>query len=75
MQYSLLVLSVPTTVGTTTTTTETTTETTTTETTTTASVQIWTPDNKTDILGSAVSGLSPSTASNRTSAFVDSIFG
>ena len=49
--------------------------TTTTETTTTASVQIWTPDNKTDILGSAVSGLSPSTASNRTSAFVDSIFG
>lgn len=70
MQYSLLVLSVPTTVGTTTTTTETTTETT-----TTASVQIWTPDNKTDILGSAVSGLSPSTASNRTSAFVDSIFG
>lgn len=70
MQYSLLVLSVPTTVGTTTTTTETTTETT-----TTASVQIWTPDNKTDILGSAVSGLSTSTASGRTSAFVDSIFG
>lgn len=61
MQYSLLVLSVPTTVGTTTTTTETTTETT-----TTASVQIWTPDNKTDILGSAVSGLSTSTASGRT---------
>lgn len=82
MQYSLLVLSVPTTVGTTTTTTETTTETTTTttteattEATTTASVQVWTPDNKTNILGSAVSGLSTSTASGRTSAFVDSIFG
>lgn len=51
MQYSLLVLSVPTTVGTTTTTTETTTETTTTttteattEATTTASVQVWTPE-------------------------------
>lgn len=57
------------------TTTETTTTETTTETTTTASVQIWTPDNKTDILGSAVSGLSTSTASGRTSAFVDSIFG
>ena len=53
---------------TTTTTTETTTET------TTASVQAWTPDNKTDILGSAVSGLSTSTVSGRTSAFVDSIF-
>lgn len=82
MQYSLLVLSVPTTVGTTTTTTETTTETTTTttteattEATTTASVQVWTPDNKTNILGSAVSGLSTSKASGRTSAFVDSIFG
>ena len=52
-----------------TTTTETTTET------TTVSVQVWTPDNKTNILGSAVSGLSTSTASGRTSAFVDSIFG
>lgn len=59
----------------TTTTKATTTTETTTETTTTASVQIWTPDNKTDILGSAVSGLSTSTASGRTSAFVDSIFG
>ena len=61
------------------TTTETTTKaTTTTETTTettTVSVQVWTPDNKTNILGSAVSGLSTSTASGRTSAFVDSIFG
>lgn len=81
MQYSLLVLSVPTTVGTTTTTTETTTETTTTTTTetttetTTSSVQVWTPDNNTDILGSAVRGLSTSTASGRTSVFVDSIFG
>lgn len=75
MQYSLLVLSVPTTVGTTTTTTETTTTEATTEATTTASVQVWTPDNKTNILGSAVSGLSTSTASGRTSAFVDSIFG
>lgn len=54
---------------TTTTTTETTTET------TTASVQIWTPDNKTDILGSAVSAVTPETVSGRTSAFVDSIFG
>lgn len=70
MQYSLLVLSVPTTVGTTTTTTETTTETT-----TTASVQVWTPDNKTNILGSAVSAVKPETVSGRTSAFVDSIFG
>ena len=52
-----------------TTTTETTTET------TTVSVQVWTPDNKTNILGSAVSGLSTSKASGRTSAFVDSIFG
>ena len=52
-----------------TTTTETTTET------TTVSVQVWTPDNKTDILGSAVRGLSTSKVSNRTSAFVDSIFG
>ena len=61
------------------TTTETTTKaTTTTETTTettTVSVQVWTPDNKTNILGSAVSGLSTSKASGRTSAFVDSIFG
>lgn len=61
------------------TTTETTTKaTTTTETTTettTVSVQVWTPDNKTDILGSAVRGLSTSKVSNRTSAFVDSIFG
>ena len=61
------------------TTTETTTQaTTTTETTTettTVSVQVWTPDNKTNILGSAVSGLSTSKASGRTSAFVDSIFG
>ena len=60
------------------TTTETTTKaTTTTETTTettTVSVQVWTPDNKTDILGSAVSGLPTSKASGRTSAFVDSIF-
>ena len=59
------------------TTTETTTKaTTTTETTTettTVSVQVWTPDNKTNILGSAVSGLSTSKASGRTSAFVDSI--
>lgn len=69
MQYSLLVLSVPTTVGTTTATTETTTET------TTVSVQVWTPDNKTDILGSAVSAVTPETVSGRTSAFVDSIFG
>lgn len=64
---------------TTTTTTEATTKaTTTTETTTettTSSVQVWTPDNKTGILGSAVSGLSTSTVSGRTSAFVDSIFG
>ncbi len=52
-----------------TTTPETTTET------TTVSVQVWTPDNKTNILGSAVSGLSTSKASGRTSAFVDSIFG
>lgn len=52
-----------------TTTTETTTET------TTSSVQVWTPDNNTDILGSAVRGLSTSTASGRTSVFVDSIFG
>ena len=58
-----------TTESTTVTTTETTTET------TTVSVQVWTPDNKTDILGSAVRGLSTSTASGRTSAFVDSIFG
>ena len=61
------------------TTTETTTKaTTTTETTTettTVSVQVWTLDNKTNILGSAVSGLSTSKASGRTSAFVDSIFG
>lgn len=62
MQYSLLVLSVPTTVGTTTATT-------------TVSVQVWTPDNKTDILGSAVSAVTPETVSGRTSAFVDSIFG
>ena len=48
---------------------------TTTKATTTVSVQVWTPDNKTNILGSAVSGLSTSTASGRTSAFVDSIFG
>ena len=54
---------------TTTTTTETTTET------TTVSVQVWTPDSDSAILGSAVSGLSTSTASGRTSAFVDSIFG
>lgn len=70
MQYSLLVLSVPTTVGTTTTTTETTTETT-----TTASVQVWTPDSDSTILGSAVSAVTPETVSGRTSAFVDSIFG
>ncbi len=78
MQYSLLVLSVPTTVGTTTTTTETTTETTTTtttEATTTASVQVWTPDSDSTILGSAVSAVTPGTVSGRTSAFVDSIFG
>ena len=54
---------------TTTTTTETTTET------TTVSVQVWTPDSDSAILGSAVSGLSTSTSSGRTSAFVDSIFG
>lgn len=64
-----------------TTTTETSTETTTTTTTetttetTTVSVQVWTPDSDSAILGSAVSGLSTSTASDRTSAFVDSIFG
>ena len=75
MQYSLLVLSVPTTVGTTTTTTETTTETTTTETTTTVSVQVWTPGSDSTILGSAVSAVTPETVSGRTSAFVDSIFG
>ena len=61
------------------TTTETTTKaTTTTETTTettTVSVQVWTPDSGSTILGSAVSGLSTSKASGRTSAFVDSIFG
>lgn len=54
---------------TTTTTTETTTET------TTASVQVWTPDSDSTILGSAVSALTPKTVSGRTSAFVDSIFG
>lgn len=70
MQYSLLVLSVPTTVGTTTTTTETTTETT-----TTVSVQVWTPGSDSTILGSAVSAVTPETVSGRTSAFVDSIFG
>ena len=58
-----------------TTTKATTTTETTTETTTTASVQVWTPDNKTNILGSAVSAVTPGTASGRTSAFVDSIFG
>ena len=58
-----------------TTTKATTTTETTTETTTTASVQVWTPDNKTDILGSAVSAVTPETVSGRTSAFVDSIFG
>ena len=58
-----------------TTTKATTTTETTTETTTTASVQVWTPDSGSTILGSAVSGLSTSTASGRTSAFVDSIFG
>lgn len=63
---------------TTTTTTETTTETTTTtttEATTTASVQVWTPDSDSTILGSAVSAVTPGTVSGRTSAFVDSIFG
>ena len=54
---------------TTTTTTETTTET------TTASVQVWTPDSDSTILGSAVSAVTPETVSGRTSAFVDSIFG
>ena len=58
-----------------TTTKATTTTETTTETTTTASVQVWTPDSDSTILGSAVSAVTPGTASGRTSAFVDSIFG
>lgn len=50
--------------------------TTTTEaTTTTASVQVWTPDSDSTILGSAVSAVTPGIVSGRTSAFVDSIFG
>ena len=58
-----------------TTTKATTTTETTTETTTTASVQVWTPDSDSTILGSAVSAVTPGTVSGRTSAFVDSIFG
>ena len=58
-----------------TTTKATTTTETTTETTTTASVQVWTPDSGSTILGSAVSAVTPGTVSGRTSAFVDSIFG
>lgn len=61
--------------GDSTTTKATTTTETTTETTTTASVQVWTPDSGSTILGSAVSAVTPGTVSGRTSAFVDSIFG
>lgn len=60
--------STETTTTTTTTTTETTTET------TTVSVQVWTPDSDSTILGSAVSGLSSGTRSGDTSAFTDAIF-
>lgn len=62
---------------TTTTTTETTTTTTTeatTEATTTASVQVFTPDSKTNILGSVVKELTASTRSADTSIFKDTIF-